>query len=277
VSVPLLLLAKGFTAVALPPVALPPSPPLLERTVAPGDVMLEQDVRVPRAARVEAPVALDMAGERIDVTPDTVLEAVTLDGPPAEALGPVRAAYCVRPKVDIAKVSAKAVASAVAFGLFGGMMRTGMDPRMCLLDRDADGRFDTAVHLGAKRKADLRPVTMAPTPYRLETNIAPAADVADRVRVLYEGPKGSSDRGLLRVQVHIGDDWKNASWLKRGVEARSLPATVSIVGGARLTIAAIDPTSGEARVRIDQPFDTPPPLADPNVRVPIYVYGPSYR
>lgn len=273
-SVPLLLLAKGFTAVALPPVALPPQSPTIERTVAPGEVMLEQDVRLPQAARVEAPVALDMAGERIDVTPDTVLEAVTLGGPPTEALGPMRAAYCVRPKVDIGKTSAKAVASVIAFGVFGGMMRTGMDPRMCLIDRDADGRFDTAVHLGAKRKADLRPTSVPPTPYRLEENVPTADGVADQVRVLYEGPKGSSERGLLRVQVRLADEWKNASWLKRRVEARSLPATISIIGGAQLMITALDPTTGVAQVRIDRPFTAPPPLADPNVRVPIYIYVP---
>ena len=275
-SVVLLLLAKGFTAVSLPPVALP-STAAAERTVAPGEVLLEQDVRVPQAARLEAPLVLDLAGERVEITPDTVLEAVTLGGPPAEALGSTRVAYCVRPEPDLAKTSAKAVASAVAFGLLGGMMRTGMDPRMCLLDKDTDGRFDTAVHLGAKRKADLQPTTVSPVAYRMEVNVAPAEGAADQVRVLYEGPKGSSERGLLRVQVHMGDDWKNASWLKRRVEARALPATVAMTGGARLTIMSIDPATGEARVRIEHPFETPPPLADPNARTPIYVYVPSYR
>ncbi|HYD12506.1 MAG TPA: hypothetical protein VEC11_06640 [Allosphingosinicella sp.] len=250
----------------------------LERTVTPGDVLMRAPLGWADAALVEREVALEIAGIRDTIVPGVFLHRATrAEGGDLATLGSEARIYCGEMRVN----AIGAAMGVATFGLTNIGSRVARQRRFCLVDGDADNRFERAFLQGTKRREDQHMVEIAPVPYTAEANRPMGPGNFVQVRYAAGGLIGTSQ---IFVDFYTGNIQQPLDALYTGAgraPLRTRAATAFrttprpfVIADARFTVLSIDPESKAARIRYESDFATTPVFAGYRAQ-PIYVFVPS--
>jgi hypothetical protein len=241
-----LFAAKGFTLARGSIEVLPPAeaPAAAEREVRPGGILVHSPAALPPTATLAEAVTLDVAGDDRTIAAGTALFGADVGGDAGDLLVGNAPAYCEPLRVN-AEMAGKAVLNAAAFGIFGQALRTHAYSVLCFVDKDGDGRFESAFHSGAQRKADRVLTPVGPVPY---ARSAAAPIEGKDVALAYAGASGGRLRFELRVVDAAGKP--TARYEAASIAAKKLPGSVE-AQGARLQVLGYDPATKAARIRVE--------------------------
>ena len=261
-------------------VILPPESPYaagLERTVSPGDIVMRAPLGWADAGSLNQDLALEIAGIRETIAAGVLLQRTTsARGGDLATLGSDARIYCAAPQVN-AMGAAMGVAT---FGLTNIGTRVARVRRFCLVDADADNRFERAFLEGTKRAEDQHMVEISPVPYEAAANrpIGPGNFV--QIRYATGGLLGNS---LIFIDVNAGNALQGLDAVYTGggrspVRHRAATAFRTAqrefaIGDARFTILSIDPATKAARIRYQSDFALTPVSFGYRPQT-IYVYVP---
>lgn len=243
-----------------------------ETSLAEGGVVTRSPAVLAPLATLQTPVSLAIASIEQALPAGTELRYVTVGGDAAERLEPIPEAYCAVP-VSNAGTAMRAFFDVAAFGALRRVNRSAPFSTHCFIDRDRDGRFDTAFLSGARREADLEPLTVGPldVSYRRDRPIEGVSEA----RIVFAGGNRSGSELRFRFETASAAGAAVQREVRARVDARQLPKTISIQG-AEIEILSYHGATRTVRLRLVRPmapggFDfTPPPQI-------IYVYVPSSR
>lgn len=264
-------------------VILPPEAPHasgLERTVTPGEIVMRAPLGWENAALVNQEIGLDIAGIRETIVPGAYLYGTTsARGGDLATLGSGARIYCGEVRVN----AIGAAMGVATFGLTNIGTRVARLRRFCLVDADADGRFERAFLEGTKRSEDQHMVEIAPVPYEAARNrpIGPGNFI--QVRYAAGGLIGTSQvfvdfyaGNVLQPVESIYTGGGRSPVRNRAATAfRTAPRQFAI-GDARFTVLSIDPGTKAARIRYESDFALTPVSVGYRPQT-IYVYVPSSR
>lgn len=251
-----------------------------ERAIAPGDILMRAPLGWADAATVGQTVSLEIAGLAETIASGSVLHAATeARGGDLASLPEGRRIYCGETRVN----AIGAVMGLATFGLTNIGNRVARVRRFCLVDRDADGRFEGAFLVGAKRAADQHVVEIAPVPYEAARNqpIGPGNFV--QVRFQAGGLLGNP---LIFIEYFLTNVPQPIDWLYTGegrdiVRSRAATAFRTVprpfrIGPAAFTILSFDRETKAARIRYERDFALTPVAVGFRPQT-IYVVVPSSR
>ncbi len=249
----------------------------LERTFAPGDVVMRAPLGWADAAQVNQEIVLEIAGVRETIVPGVILHGTTRAvGGDLATLPEGARIYCGGQRVN----AMGAAIGMATFGLTNLGTRVARIRRFCLVDADADQRFERAFLEGTKRREDQHMVEIAPVPYEAARNrpIGPGDFI--QVRYATGGLLGNSQ---IFVDVHNSSSQQPIEYIYTGGGrslARNRAATAFrtaprqfAIGDARFTVLAIDPESRAARIRYESDFALTPVSVGYRPQT-VYVYVP---
>lgn len=236
--------------------------PGLERAIAPGDILMRAPLGWADAATIRQDVSLEIAGLGETISSASMLSGVTsARGGDLAGLPEGRRIYCGEQRVN----AVGAVAGIATFGLTNIGSRVARVRRFCLVDGDADGRFERAFLVGAKRAADQHMIEIAPVPYEAMRNhpIGPG----DFVQVRF-GAGGLLGNPLIFVDYYRGNILQPIDALYTG-EGRAMIRTRAAtafrttprgfaIGPAQFTMLSFDRETKAARVRYERDFALTP-------------------
>lgn len=247
-DVPALLpIALLLTAAAPAPVP-PPAPLRLIETlspqgvqqVSPGAIVSAASIGRPDSVILAGDLALDWKGEQRRFARGDVLRASGATG----VAGVPEAVFCESEQ----KASlGTALTGQLAFGLVGALRPTKLTTRYCLFDRDADGRFDHAVLIGAKGKGR-SPFGIAPLEYGMIEGQRLASDALLSLR--YAGPAGSADSIAFDLEAFGFGTLREVPEPRHFIPISKLPQK-AVIGAGVLTVLAYNPETRVATVRMD--------------------------
>jgi hypothetical protein len=241
-----------------------------ELTLAPDEVVSRSPAVQAPLATLQDPIELSIASIEQSLPAGTELQFVSVGGA-AERLEPVPEAYCAIPRGADAGTAVRAAVEVMAFGLLRGLNRSAPFSTHCFLDRDGDGRFDTAFLSGARREADLEPLPVGPLAATIVRD-RPIEGVREG-RIVYAGPNRRGTRISFRFET--ADDAGEAVQreVRSTLATRDLPRTINIQG-AEIEVQSYDHASRSVRLRLVRPMApggygfTPP-------RQVTYIYVPG--
>lgn len=230
------------------------------RTARPGDVILEAGLGFERTASLLASQRIKLAGIEFPLrSSDSLRSAVMADakgqpntGASFYCTGSIRLPQAVRSPAIAAKEKGP---------------RFGYETRLCLIDNESDGQFDSGFAEGAKWPEDKGPFTIEPTRYLVHRFQQIDGSL---LRVVYE--KGEFLQGHLLslktdildgefqiASAYIGPRPSKAPYIhpQEGIKPGSLPRTL-IYGDARITLLGFDEQSRSLTYRVDQEFEIKP-------------------
>lgn len=266
-------------------VILPPDQPHLageERSITPGDTVMTARLGWFHTATVANDVRIEIAGVDETITPSSLLlRTIRATGGDLSTLSKQARIFCGELRTN----QVANTAGALTLGLTSLATRVARQRRFCVVDTDADSRFDHAFLVGAKRSEDQHMVEIAPTPYSEARNQPSGPE--DRIEIRYSG--GSLlGRANFPVNFIIGGNRQVIAEMLTGDErgivrtranpnfrSDRIPVTLDI-GSARLTVLAFDSQTKTARIRYDHDFRMTP-VAVTFPAQTIYVYIPSSR
>jgi hypothetical protein len=234
----------------------------LERAIVPGDIVMRAPLGWADAAAIRQDVSLEIAGLRETISSDSMLSGVTsARGGDLAGLPEGRRIYCGEQRVN----AIGAVAGIATFGLTNIGSRVARVRRFCLADLDADGRFERAFLVGAKRAADQHMIEIAPVPYEAALNrpIGPG----DFIQVRF-GAGGLLGNPLIFIDYFHGNILQPIDSLYTGVgrdTVRTRAATAFrttprafAIGPAQFTVLSFDRQTKAARIRYERDFSLTP-------------------
>ena len=250
----------------------------LERTFAPGEVVMRAPLGWADSALVSREVVVEIAGIRDTFVPGVYLHGTT------RAVGGDLASLPAGARIYCGEVRVNAVGAAMGvatFGLTNIGSRVARIRRFCLVDGDADNRFERAFLEGTKRREDQHMVEIAPVPYEAAQNRA--IGPGDFIQVRY-GAGGLIGTSQIFVDFYSGNIQQPIESLYTGVGRapvrnragtafRTVPRQFAI-GDARFTVLAIDPETKAARIRYESDFALTPVYVGFRPQT-VYVYVPS--
>jgi hypothetical protein len=248
-----------------------------ERNVAPGDILMRAPLGWADAATVREDVSLEIAGLRETIAAGSLLHGVTsARGGDLAGLPEGRRIYCGEQRVN----AIGAVAGIATFGLTNIGSRVARVRRFCLADLDADGRFERAFLVGAKRAADQHMVEIAPVPYEAAANLPMGP--GNFVQVRY-GAGGLLGNPLIFVDYYLGNilqpidalytgDGRGAVRTRAATAFRTTPRQFAI-GPAQFAVLSFDRETKAARIRYERDFELTPVNVGYRAQT-IYVYVP---
>jgi len=222
-----------------------------DRTVTPGDLVMTTGIGVARAAHVENPATVTVAGITRSLSDNSLLVGATLVGEAAP--GGIFCAGAERPD----KISRDEV-------------RPGLGKRfraivqLCLVDANNDGVFEKAFVAGAMWPQENGMIDIPAIRYRGISN-APLRD--SWFHVTFE--KGAPLQGpVLNIDAQITGQRVNLAFAKIGADRSSMrkypversvkrqyPYTMEL-GDARITLKGFEPESRQLQLSVDKPFQT---------------------
>jgi hypothetical protein len=227
-----------------------------EREVEQGAVIMRTRIGYSAVAVPQRDVPLTLADVAITITAGTRLFEATPLSDTRRSLGEGVRIFC-----DREQDSRGAQPPSRGRGLG---RRFQVEIRPCLLDRDRDGRFDSAILIGARWPQDWR-ITEIPAVFYNEANGVPIPN--SELSVYFTGGalfSGASLQlggrimgvnlitGAVRVQTMDAARRTDGS---QGVAADAYPNVVTF-GSARISILRYDRELRRVRLRVDQTFDT---------------------
>ena len=262
-------------------VILPPEEPHasgLERTVTPGEVVMRAPLGWADAALVNQEVVLEIAGIRETIVPGVYLHGTTsAEGGDLASLASGARIYCGETRVN----AIGAAMGVATFGLTNIGSRVARIRRFCLVDADADNRFERAFLEGTKRREDQHMVEIAPVPYEAAQNrpIGPGDFI--QVRYAAGGLIGTSQvfvdfytgNILQPIESIYTGGGRSPVRTRAGTGFRTTPRQFAI-GDARFTVLAIDPETKAARIRYESAFALTPVNVGFRPQT-VYVFVPS--
>ncbi len=233
-----------------------------ERAIVPGDILMRAPLGWGDAATVREHVSLEIAGLRETISPGSVLQGATsARGGDLAALPEGRRIYCAAQSVN----AIGAAMGVATFGLTNIGSRVARVRRFCLVDGDADGRFERAFLVGAKRAPDQQMVEIAPVPYEAAQNrpIGPGSFVQIRYEAggLLGNPLIFIDYYLTNVLQPIDalytGEGRDAVRSRAATAFRTTPRGFAI-GPAQFTVLSFDRETKAARIRYERDFALTP-------------------
>lgn len=236
--------------------------PGLERSIAPGDILMRAPLGWADAATISQDVSLEIAGLRETISSDAMLfGAASARGGDLAGLPEGRRIYCGEQRVN----AVGAVAGIATFGLTNIGSRVARVRRFCLADVDSDGRFERAFLVGAKRAADQHMIEIAPVPYEAAVNrpIGPGNFIQVRF-----GAGGLLGNPLIFIDYFRGNILQPIDDLYTG-EGRAMIRTRAAtafrttprgfaIGPAQFTMLSFDRQTKAARIRYERDFSLTP-------------------
>jgi len=228
------------------------------RTAQPGIELLQADLGFKRAAQLHGAQSITLLGLTFDIAEADVLRAATPERENSR-LGPMASLYCS----GTLELSKKLRGSSGERGA-----RFSRKVGLCLVDADADGRFDHGFIDGANWAEDQQPITISPLSYSVR-ELAPIPGA--RLRITYEkgaalqGPILSMESNLVNGQfayaeARIGPDPARAPrlWGETGIKG-TYPRTFTY-GDAQVTILGLNSETRTLTYRIEHGFETQPAI-----------------
>lgn len=257
-----------------------PHAPGSERDVVPNDILMRAPLGWAQAATIRQDVALEIAGLRETIPSGAFLYgAASARGGDLASLGSEARIYCGEQRVN----AIGALAGVATFGLTNLGTRVARQRRFCLVDADADGRFDRAFLVGAKRGPDQHMVEIAPVPYEAGRNLP--IGPGSFVQVRY-GAGGLLGNPLIFIDFYSGNAQQGIDSLYTGegrAAVRTRAATAFrttprpfAIGPAQFTVLTVNRETKAARIRYDRDFTVTPVTVGYRPQT-IYVYIPSSR
>ncbi len=253
----------------------------LERTVTPGEVLMRAPLGWADAASINQDVMLEIAGVRETIVSGAYLFGTTsARGGDLATLREGARIYCGEQRIN----AISAAVGMATFGLTNLGTRVARLRRFCLVDADADNRFEHAFLEGTKRSDDQHMVEIAPVPYEAGRNrpIGPGNFI--QVRYAAGGLIGTSqvfvDFYVGNAQqavesIYTGGNGRSAVRSRAATAFRTAPRPFAIAD-ARFTVLSIDPETKAARIRYESDFALTPVSVGYRPQT-VYVYVPSSR
>jgi hypothetical protein len=252
----------------------------LERTVTPGEVLLRAPLGWADAALVSQDVVLEIAGVRETIVSGAYLFGTTsARGGDLATLGSDARIYCGAQSVN----AIGAAMGMATFGLSNIATRVARVRRFCLVDADADNRFERAFLEGTKRADDQHMIEIAPVPYEAARNRPMGPGNFVQVRYAAGGLIGTSQ---VFVDVYVGNAMQGIDAIYTGggrspVRSRAMTGFRTAprpfqIADARFTVLSIDPETKAARIRHESDFALTPFSLSYRPQT-VYVYVPSSR
>ena len=225
--------------------------PGTEFTVRKGEVFYARPVGKAWTAELGGELKLDIAGKTATLPKGTQLNvARKVAGEAGARLDEGSAVFCAPLEKDWNV--AKGIANLLTLSLFAASRRTETFTQFCVVDSDADKLVDQAFLAGAKKKEDLEPVTIEPTPIDVAQDVPLPGE--SEIRLRFAGSVGIF--GKLAVDLELVEEGKPLAYDNgRTLFSKSkLPRKLDVFG-ASFTVLSYDPEAKEARIRWDKGFD----------------------
>ena len=222
-----------------------------ELTLAPDGVVTRSPAVQAPLATLQDPIELSIASIEQSLPAGTELQFVSVGGDAAERLEPVPGAYCAIPRGADAGTAVRAAVEVMAFGLFRGLNRSAPFSTHCFLDRDGDGRFETAFLSGARREADLEPLAVGPIAATIVRD-RPIDGVSEG-RIVYAGPNRRGTRISFRFETADEAGEAVQPEVRSTLNIRDLPRTITIQG-AQIEVQSYDRATRSVRLRLVRPM-----------------------
>lgn len=196
---PLLVAAgpRNYRVTVAPSVILPPEQLVArgtERTVRQDDILVRARLGWLNAATLDQDVTLTIAGESATLSSGTILLGALASGGDLDTLPSGFQVYCAEERYN----SGRGVANMLTLGLAAAGQRVRPNSRFCLVDSDADARFDGAFLVGTRRAEDRQMHEVAPAAYRAEVNMPMRGE--NEIQVSYSQGRNNA-RPTLRTQI----------------------------------------------------------------------------
>lgn len=209
--------AGRYQVVLSPRLIIRPETPVVRgtrRSVMPGDVLFKAPLGWLNHARTSAPIKAEVSGISAAVEPGEILRrAIVWSGGDLARFDKRTAVYCQRPKGDFAK----SALSALTLGLSDLATRVSKEAQFCLLDADADGRFDHAFLEGLKKPEDRKVVSIEPVGFKdYALGDDAGIDEGDYIQVKLADKAGLFGRSIL-TEVYLGGAYQTFNglyWLR---------------------------------------------------------------
>ena len=215
---------------------------------APDATMFETPVGFRKAAHLNDPVKLTLAGKDFSFAAGDQFAGASIYGKSASLLPPSAAIFCGNERMN----AFKALTAFSTLGVSSLLNRTGNSTQICLIDSDKDAKFDKAILSGAKRAEDVAPISIPPAGYDVAINDVMAGESIGRI--IYRGKTGMIG-GHISFDLHVIESGTPLVFdnVRRKVDIKSLPQEVSLMG-TKFTVKSYDPASGKIMVDVANGF-----------------------
>lgn len=231
-------------------------------------------------ADLAAPVSFDAVGAKFAVTQDAVLRlAVGLRGGDLADLPKTTRTFCDASRHNMAK----GLANLATAGILSLGARLRSDTQVCLVDKDANGDFESAFIIGTKKPEDRHLVAIEPVRYVSRTLTPIDGDSVLEVEYLdggaLTGPKfwlnmrvkGEKFQFAALHMFQLGRfGWRTRVPIAQSIKVAKLPTTF-LFGAASLTVTKIDPVTRAATVDLLTDFRLDGFVIEPTPQT-IYIY-----
>jgi hypothetical protein len=224
--------------------------PGAEFTVRKGEVFYARPVGKAYTAELGGDLTLDIAGKTASLPKGTQLNVARSVGGKASAqLGNRYVVFCTPLEKDWN--AAKGIANLLTLSLFAASQRTQTFTQFCVVDTDLDRLVDKAFLAGAKKKEDLEPIAIKPTPIAVARNV-PLPGKSE-IRLRFAGGVGIFGRLGIDLEVEESGELLQYGNGRTTVSKEKLPKDVEVFG-ASFTVLSYDPEAKEARIRWNRGF-----------------------
>jgi hypothetical protein len=222
--------------------------PLGPAEFLPDATMFETPVGFRRAAHLNAPVRLTLAGKDFRFAAGDQFAGANIYGRSASLVPQSAAVFCGNERMN----AFKALTALSTLGVSSLLNRTGNSTQLCLIDSENDASFDKAILSGAKRAEDVAPVAISPVGYDTAFNDVMAGESI--ARIIYRGKTGMIG-GHISFDLQVVESGTPLVFdnVRQKVDIKSLPHEVALMG-TRFTVKSYDPASGRIEVDIANGF-----------------------
>lgn len=241
------------------------------RRLSLGDAIFEAPVVWTKAGEISDGLNVEIAGLNLHVSPGQTLAAATATGGDLAGLAAAATVLCTRSYEGLRD---RAVSAANA------RSRYNKSGSLCLVDSDADSRFDKAFTDGSKLAADWHMVDIPATSYKVAEMVPHESGVV--IKVVYA--HGLMFRPVgLQAEPWVNGEHPRFTWAKLkspdGSDGKgrwpfkgATPRRIAI-GGAEISLLSFDPTTGIAEIRYERdfsPVEFVPESDEPTIPYTIY-------
>jgi hypothetical protein len=221
-----------------------------EITVRKGEIFYSRPVGRAFMAILGGELKLTIAGKSVTLPAGTQLNvAHGVAGKAAGQLDNPARVYCTPTKGNWNM--AKGVANLLTLSLFARSQRTEAFTQFCVVDSEGDSMVDKAFLAGARKKEDLEPVTIEPTPISVSEDVPLPGESEARLR--FAG--GVGILGNLGIDLEVVEEGRRLTYSNGRIllKKSKLPRDVDIFG-ASFTVLSYDDETKEARIRWNSGF-----------------------
>lgn len=214
----------------------------------PDATMFETPVGFRKAARLNEPVKLTLAGKDFSFAAGDQFAGANIYGKSASLIPRSAAIFCGNERMN----AFKALTALSTLGVSSLLNRTGNSTQVCLIDSENDASFDKAILSGAKRAEDVVPVAISPVGYDTAFNDVMAGESIGRI--IYRGKTGMIG-GHISFDLQVIESGTPLVFdnVRSKVDIKALPQEVSLMG-TKFTVKSYDPASGKIEVDVANGF-----------------------